>query len=194
MSKNTVLKLEEFGQSVWLDYISRSIIETGKLKSMIDIGLRGMTSNPSIFNKAVSGAQEYDGEIEKAYKSGKTILEIYDDLTVRDIRNAADIFKDVYEKTPIDSEPEDTLQGKIASVVCFLIAPAYRKKGVSRKLLNHAINMLKEKGYAWIEAYPRKGELSDAHSYHGPVSLFASEGFSVIKEDEHFLLMRKPLV
>ncbi|TEU01219.1 MAG: transaldolase [Candidatus Stahlbacteria bacterium] len=99
MSKNTVLKLEEFGQSVWLDYISRSIIETGKLKSMIDMGLRGMTSNPSIFNKAVSGAQEYDREIEKAYKSGKTILEIYDDLTVRDIRDAADIFKDVYEKT-----------------------------------------------------------------------------------------------
>ena len=58
-----------------------------------------MTSNPSIFNKAVSGAQEYDREIEKAYKSGKTILEIYDDLTVRDIRDAADIFKDVYEKT-----------------------------------------------------------------------------------------------
>ena len=102
--------------------------------------------------------------------------------------------KDVYEKTPIDSEPEDTLKGKIASVVCFLIAPAYRKKGVSRKLLNHAINMLKEKGYAWIEAYPRKGELSDAHSYHGPVSLFTSEGFSVVKEDEHFLLMRKSLV
>lgn len=99
MSKNTVLQLEEFGQSVWLDYISRSIIETGKLKSMIDMGLRGMTSNPSIFNKAVSGAQEYDREIEKAYKSGKTILEIYDDLTVRDIRDAADIFKDVYEKT-----------------------------------------------------------------------------------------------
>lgn len=99
MLKNTVLQLAEFGQSVWLDYISRSIIETGKLKSMIDMGLRGMTSNPSIFNKAVSGAQEYDREIEKAYKSGKTILEIYDDLTVRDIRDAADIFKDVYEKT-----------------------------------------------------------------------------------------------
>ena len=102
--------------------------------------------------------------------------------------------KEVYKKTPIGSESGDNLKGKIASVVCFLIAPAYRKKGVSRKLLNHAINMLKEKDYAWIEAYPRKGELSDAHSYHGPVSLFTSEGFSVVKEDEHFLLMRKSLV
>ena len=72
--------------------------------------------------------------------------------------------KDVYEKTPIDSEPEDTLKGNVASVVCFLIAPGYRKKGVARKLLKHATKMLKEKGYAWIEAYPRKGDLSDAHT------------------------------
>ena len=101
--------------------------------------------------------------------------------------------KNVYEKTPIDSEHEGTLKGKIASVMCFLIAPAYRNKGVARKLLNHAIKTLKEKGFAWIEAYPRKGDLSDAHSYHGPVSLFSSQGFSVVKEDEHFLLMRKSL-
>ena len=102
--------------------------------------------------------------------------------------------KDVYEKTPIDSEPEDTLKGNVASVVCFLIAPGYRKKGVARKLLKHATKILKEKGYAWIEAYPRKGDISDAHTYHGPVSLFDSEGFIIVKEDEHFLLMRKSLV
>ena len=103
-------------------------------------------------------------------------------------------FKDAYEKTPIDSEPEDGPEGKIASVVCFLIAPVHRRKGVSRKLLKHAIKTLKEEGFAWIEAYPRKGDLSDAHSYHGPVSLFDSEGFIIVKEDEHFLLMRKSLI
>ena len=101
--------------------------------------------------------------------------------------------KDVYEKTPIDSESDDTPIGKVASVVCFLIAPAYRKKGVARKLLDHAMKNLDEKDYAWIEAYPKKGDLSDAHSYHGPISLFSSEGFSVVTEDEHFLLMRKAL-
>ncbi|MHA2289606.1 MAG: GNAT family N-acetyltransferase [Promethearchaeota archaeon] len=102
--------------------------------------------------------------------------------------------KDVYEKTPIDLEPKDIPEGKIASVVCFLIAPAYRKKGVARELLNQATKILKENGHDWIEAYPRKGsDLSDAHSYHGPISLFSSEGFSVITEDEHFLLMRKAL-
>jgi len=102
--------------------------------------------------------------------------------------------KDNYKKNPFDDEPEDTLEGKIASIVCFLIAPAHRKKGVARKLLKHAIKTLKEEGFAWIEAYPRKGDLSDAHSYHGPVSLFTSEDFSIVKEDEHFLLMRKSLV
>jgi ribosomal protein S18 acetylase RimI-like enzyme len=101
--------------------------------------------------------------------------------------------KDAYEKTPIDSESNDTPIGKVASVVCFLIAPAYRKKGVARKLLDHAMKNLEEKDFAWIEAYPRKGDLSDAHSYHGPISLFSSEGFSVVTEVEHFLLMRKAL-
>ena len=102
--------------------------------------------------------------------------------------------KDVYEKTPIDSESEDIPKGSIASIVCFLIAPTHRKKGISRKLLKHAIETLKKEGFAWIEAYPRKGELSDAHSYHGPVSLFDSESFIVVKEDEHFLLLRKSLI
>ncbi|NVM18467.1 MAG: GNAT family N-acetyltransferase [Candidatus Lokiarchaeota archaeon] len=101
--------------------------------------------------------------------------------------------KDVYEKIPINSESEDNLEGSLASIVCFLIAPAQRKKGIARKLLKHAIKRLKEAGFDWIEVYPRKGDLSDAHSYHGPESLFDSEGFIVVEEDEHFLLMRKRL-
>jgi ribosomal protein S18 acetylase RimI-like enzyme len=103
-------------------------------------------------------------------------------------------FKNIYEKVPIESEHEESLEGKVASVVCFLIAPDYRKKGVARKLLKHAIKILKEKSYAWIEAYPRKQiDLSDAHSYHGPKMMFSSEGFEVVKEDENFVLMRRSL-
>lgn len=102
--------------------------------------------------------------------------------------------KDAYKKTPVDAESEDTLEGKVASIVCFLIAPAHRKKGIARKLLEHAIKALRKDSFIWIEAYPRKGDLSDAHSYHGPVSLFKLEDFSIIKEDEHFLLMRKSLI
>lgn len=99
MSKSKIEQLAEFGQSVWLDYISRSLIETGKLEEMIDMGLRGMTSNPSIFNKAVSGSDDYDKAIKKAYSSNKSTFEIYDDLTVKDIQDAADRFKEVYEQT-----------------------------------------------------------------------------------------------
>lgn len=102
--------------------------------------------------------------------------------------------KEIYNKIPIDTASEDSSEEKIASLVCFLIAPAYRRKGVARKLLHYAIEFLKEKRYSCIEAYPRKGELSDAHSYHGPVSLFNSEGFLTINEDEHFFLMRKSLL
>jgi len=101
--------------------------------------------------------------------------------------------KDVYDKLPVDSKSKDTLEGKVASIVCFLIAPAHRKKGIARKLLKQATKTLKERGFAWIEAYPRKGDLSDAHSYHGPVSLFTSEGFSIVKETEDFFMMRKSL-
>lgn len=99
MAKTTIQELREFGQSVWLDYISRSLIDTGKLKEMIGRGLMGMTSNPSIFDKAVSFSNDYDDKIKELCKMGKSIFEIYDDITVRDIQDAADLLKPIYEKT-----------------------------------------------------------------------------------------------
>jgi len=59
MSQTTIQQLAEFGQSAWLDYISRSMIESGMIKSTIKMGLRGMTSNPSIFNQAISISHFY---------------------------------------------------------------------------------------------------------------------------------------
>jgi len=99
MAKTTIQQLGEFSQSVWLDYISRSLIETGKLKSMIAQGLRGMTSNPTIFDKAISSSDDYDTQIAQLKKLNKSTFEIYDDLTIKDIQAAADLFKSVYEKT-----------------------------------------------------------------------------------------------
>lgn len=99
MAKTTIERLGEFGQSVWLDNISRSMIETGKLKEMIGLGLRGMTSNPTIFDKAISSNSDYDIEIAELYNSGKSTFQIYDDLTVRDVQDAADIFRPVYDRT-----------------------------------------------------------------------------------------------
>lgn len=99
MSKTKAAELCEFGQSIWLDYISRPLLETGQLKALLSQGLRGMTSNPSIFEKAVGGGADYDEEIRKLRAQGKEIFEIYDDLTVKDIQDATDIFLPVYKES-----------------------------------------------------------------------------------------------
>jgi transaldolase len=64
MEKNPLLKIQEFGQSIWLDFLRRKMITSGELKKLIEEdGLKGMTSNPSIFNKAISGSTDYDDDI-----------------------------------------------------------------------------------------------------------------------------------
>ena len=92
-------QLAEIGQSIWLDYIRRNFIVTGKLDSLIRKGLRGLTSNPSIFEKAISGSNDYDTDIEGLLDKHLTRERIYEKLAFRDIEMAADMFKPVYEKT-----------------------------------------------------------------------------------------------
>ncbi len=99
MAVSTMQQLADLGQSVWLDYISRPLLETGQLKKLIDQGLRGMTSNPSIFNSAIASSKDYDEKILKLKSIGKSTFEIYDELTVKDIQDACDQFKGVFEKT-----------------------------------------------------------------------------------------------
>jgi transaldolase len=91
---------KQYGQSIWMDNLSRDIIESGELKQSIsDKGIRGITSNPAIFEKAIAGNQIYDSAIEKGIKSNKSVQEIYEDLIFTDIRNACDIFMPIYEET-----------------------------------------------------------------------------------------------
>lgn len=92
-------QLAEYGQSIWIDYISRPLIDSGKLVELIGQGLRGLTSNPSIFDKAISVSNDYDAAIQHLKGSGKSVFEIYDALTIQDIQDAADMFRPVYEKT-----------------------------------------------------------------------------------------------
>ncbi|MBF0490428.1 MAG: transaldolase [Candidatus Omnitrophica bacterium] len=99
MSETILNKLASLGQSLWIDNISRSIIENGQLKSLIDQGLRGQTSNPTIFKQAISSSNDYDQKIQSLNEAGKNTFEIYDELTVQDVADAADLFKGVYEKT-----------------------------------------------------------------------------------------------
>ncbi|MDJ0742212.1 MAG: transaldolase [Xenococcaceae cyanobacterium MO_167.B27] len=89
-----------YGQSIWMDNLSRDIIESGELKELItNRGICGITSNPAIFEKAIAGNQIYDADIEAGIKAGKSVDEIYEDLVFTDIRNACDIFLPVYEQT-----------------------------------------------------------------------------------------------
>ncbi len=96
---NRLRELAGLGQSVWLDYISRSLIASGELQSLIDEGLRGVTSNPTIFEKAIAGSRDYDEDIRRLSAEGKSVLEIYEALVVEDIARAADLLRPVYEET-----------------------------------------------------------------------------------------------
>jgi len=93
-------KLAELGQSIWLDYIRRDLIVSGELRRLIENDwLRGMTSNPSIFEKAIAESHDYDDDIRAMAHDGKNAAEIYDALSLRDVQSAADEFRPVYDKT-----------------------------------------------------------------------------------------------
>jgi transaldolase/glucose-6-phosphate isomerase len=97
---NPLAQLAKTGQSVWYDQTDRNLISTGKLQRMIDEDdLRGMTSNPTIFEKAIGGSEDYDAQLRSLASQGKSRDDIYDELVVEDIGNAADIFLPVYERT-----------------------------------------------------------------------------------------------
>jgi transaldolase len=98
---NPILEIENtYGQSIWLDNLSRDIIESGELKELIESrGIHGITSNPAIFEKAIAGNKIYDADIEAGIKAGKSVEEIYESLVFTDISNACDIFMPVYEET-----------------------------------------------------------------------------------------------
>jgi len=99
MEKTSVKDLISIGQSIWLDSINRKMIENGDLERMIGLGLRGLTSNPTIFDKAVKEGNTYDDFIRQYSSMGNNTFQIYDELTVRDIQDAADIFKPTYDET-----------------------------------------------------------------------------------------------
>jgi transaldolase len=95
-----VKALLDFGQSPWLDFIQRGILTGGELERMIaEWGLRGLTSNPVIFEKAIAGTDEYDSDIEALAREGSSAEEIYEILAVQDVQQAADLLLPVYEES-----------------------------------------------------------------------------------------------
>lgn len=94
------VELFQAGQSPWLDFISRDMIESGKMKSLIhDSGVLGVTSNPSIFEKTIGQGKAYDSDIQKRVRQGASLLEIYDALTIHDIQKTCDLFLPIFKKT-----------------------------------------------------------------------------------------------
>ncbi|MGC8490282.1 MAG: transaldolase [Syntrophobacteraceae bacterium] len=99
MNENPLLKLASCGQSVWLDYIHRSLMESGGLQRLMwEDGLRGITSNPNIFDEAIEGSDVYDDTIRSLAREGKSASQIYEALATEDVGKAADILKPVFTK------------------------------------------------------------------------------------------------
>jgi transaldolase len=92
-------QLTELGQAVWLDFIRRSLITSGRLQALVDEGLRGMTSNPTIFDQAIAGSDDYDEDLRRLVANTRSLLEIYEALAMDDIRRAADVLRPVYNAT-----------------------------------------------------------------------------------------------
>ncbi|HNR68725.1 MAG TPA: transaldolase [bacterium] len=120
-----IQKLAAIGQSIWLDHIDREFIDSGALQQLIDEGISGLTSNPSIFQKAIAQGTAYAADIARFARAGKTVMEIYEALVIDDIRRAADAFVPVYTQSngrdgwvSLEVDPnlaDDTLQTIVAA-------------------------------------------------------------------------------
>jgi len=99
-AQSRLAALLEEGQSVWLDFITRDLVRGGELRRMIEQdGLRGMTSNPTIFQKAISEGNAYDEQIGELVAQGKSATEIFEAVAIKDIQDACDVFRPLYDST-----------------------------------------------------------------------------------------------
>ena len=96
---NPLKVLKEFDQAIWLDFVARGFIERGELQRLVDEdGIRGVTSNPAIFEKAIAGSDEYDAALKNILSNGdRSVSDLYESLAVEDIQRAADVLMAYYE-------------------------------------------------------------------------------------------------
>jgi len=100
-TSNPIFQIEQqYGQSIWMDNLSRDLIQSGELKELSESrGIHGITSNPTIFEKAITGNKVYDADIEAGIREGKSIQAIYESLIFQDIRDACDTLRPIYDET-----------------------------------------------------------------------------------------------
>ena len=94
---NTITRAAELGQAVWLDQISRDMIDGGEIQDLVDSGIRGITTNPTIFDGAISATDVYDDRLAEYAKDGSSADVVFERIAVEDVRDAADILLPVYE-------------------------------------------------------------------------------------------------
>lgn len=124
-------ELEPLDHSLWIDYMRRQFVEDGGLAEMIKNGVRGVTSNPSIFEKAIAGSSDYDDQMKELVRDGRTASEIYEALVVRDIQEAADLMRPVYDESAgIDGYVSLEVSPTLANDTAATVAEAERLHGL----------------------------------------------------------------
>ncbi len=96
---NPIREVQRIGQSIWLDYIRRDMLSSGEFQRLVDLGISGVTSNPTIFEKAIVGSADYDKALLALARAGKNVEESYEALVIEDIRAAADLLRPIYTHT-----------------------------------------------------------------------------------------------
>ncbi len=96
---SSVQEVNRLGQSIWYDNIRRGLIKSGELQQLIDLGVSGLTSNPTIFEKAIAGSTDYDGALLEQSQHGLSTQELFEALAIEDIRATADLLRPIYDRT-----------------------------------------------------------------------------------------------
>ena len=96
---NSIQQVHQLGQAIWLDYIRRNLLKSGELKQLIEQGISGVTSNPTIFERAIIGSTDYDEALLASAQTERSTGQIYESLAIQDIRTAADQLRPTYDQT-----------------------------------------------------------------------------------------------
>ena len=124
---NTIQQANKHGQSIWYDNIRRGMIKSGELQALIEQGVSGLTANPTIFEKAISGSTDYDDALLRHADDGKSLNEVYEDLVISDIQSAADLLRPAYDRSDgVDGYASLEVNPHLASDTSGTVAEATR--------------------------------------------------------------------
>ena len=124
---NTIQQANNHGQSIWYDNIRRGMIKSGELQALIEQGVSGLTANPTIFEKAISGSTDYDDALLRHADDGKSLNEVYEDLVISDIQSAADLLRPAYDRSDcVDGNASLEVNPHLASDTSGTVAEATR--------------------------------------------------------------------